>query len=112
METAIIILGIIAGASVLSLMWLGKLYVDAQKVRQTEREYLTNKFERERETLTLRFNTEREQLLDRLLKRNGVSPIHEEKKEQVPFVIESALARNARIKEGKENPKARIKVNE
>jgi len=56
----------------------------------------------DRENLSADFEIERRKLYDKILKKNGFSPIHEEKTEVKPYVIESALNRNARLKKESE----------
>lgn len=62
------------------------------------------------ENIRREYDEERKVLTDKLLKRNGISPIHEERKEPKPFVIESNLTKNARIKrESEDRPNVRAR---
>lgn len=70
---------------------------------QIERENLIEKHTKDREYLAKQYEADREKLTDKLLVRNGVSPIYTEREPPKPHTIESTLNRNARLKKESED---------
>lgn len=82
METAIIILGIVIALQTGVMIILGKQIMSGEKECQTDREDLIAKYIAQREHLIRSFEVERQKLFDKMLKRNGISPINEEQKSE------------------------------
>ncbi len=80
METAIIILSILVAVLISLCVRFGNQVFEVAKQANEAREDLINKCIADREKLADKFNDDRKLLTDKLLKRNGVSPVYEEKK--------------------------------
>jgi hypothetical protein len=62
-----------------------------ERQNQTERANLIDKHIKDRENLAAKYEREHQKLIDKMLKRGGISPLHEEKKEPV---IENKIVRD------------------
>jgi membrane carboxypeptidase/penicillin-binding protein PbpC len=103
LSTAVLILIGVCIAAVKLLLNAHDQITANEQIYRTERENLINQHIKDREALARKFETDKDKLTDRLLKRNGVSPIHEEREPRPPHIIESTLTRNARLKKERES---------